>query len=64
MGAICEHCREALIREELEDSDYLSLCDRLFGGRLCFVCFSEPVEEGQAGSLLAGKPRTSRGGKS
>ena len=55
MGAICQHCREALIREALEDSDYLSLCDRMFGERRCFVCFSEAVEEEQTVDLLAGK---------
>ena len=55
MGAICEHCREALIREEMEDSDYLSLSTRIFGERRCFVCFSEAVEEEEASSRLAGK---------
>ena len=33
MGAICEHCREALIREELEE------------GNLCFECFEAQVLE-------------------
>lgn len=55
MGAICEHCGDPLIREELEDSDYLSLSTRMFGERRCFVCFSEAVEEEETSSRLAGK---------
>ena len=55
MGAICEHCGDPLIREELEDSDYLSLSTRMFGERRCFVCFSEALEEEEASSHLAGK---------
>ena len=42
----CAHCEENLIREELEDLEFLERGWSEFGGPVCYECSQEPVKSG------------------
>lgn len=45
MEIYCDRCGQTMIREELEDSEHMAFCEKHFGQKICFECFSEMDRE-------------------
>ncbi len=58
MEGHCARCGESLIREEMEDTEYMEDCESLLGERVCFECFSEFAQEETFSNLSRSRRKT------